>query len=301
MKRLFLVSFTAAVVACGGNGTPSDSADNSAAADSPSFPVLPLRLAAERAGFNWGAAVEPSLLDDDPEYAKALAGNFTILTAENALKFDFVHPQPGIYDFSAADRLAEFARDHRMKMRGHVLIWHEQLPDWVKNGSYSRDQLIAVMRDHIFTVLGHYRENYGDVFIQWDVVNESFLGDGSRRQSIWQQVIGDDYIELAFKFAHEAWPEMELYYNDFEENNFVLLDVIFHPSGALDPQVQGAGPGATAGFSDCDLIPKCAAIKAMATGFKARGVPMHGVGFQAHIANTVSPDYAQLSNWIEPL
>lgn len=232
------------------------------------------RTAAARADFNWGAAARPSLLERDPGYAQALADNFTVITPENALKFDTVHPAPDRYDFGPGDRLADFARAHGMKMRGHTLVWHAQLPDWVTRETRTRDQWIGLMRDHIVTVLGHYRSAYPDVFYQWDVVNEAFDGRGERRPSVWQKGIGDDYVELAFRFAREAWPGMQLFYNDFDDGT---------------------------GESDCDRSAKCAAIKRLATRFRSRSVPLDGIGFQGHIKDLDSPDFGSLAGWVERL
>jgi endo-1,4-beta-xylanase len=290
-----LLALSCALGACGGTegtGTPSDGS---------SITAGELRQAAQAANFHWGAAVNADVLGAEPEYDRALAGNFTLMTPENVLKFAVIHPEPGRYDFSQGDRLAEFARRHGLKMRGHVLIWHEQLPDWVRNGSFTREELIEVMREHIHTVLGHYRRHYADVFIHWDVVNEAILADGSRRQSIWQRVIGDDYLELAFRFAREAWPELTLYYNDFEEFNFVLLDIPFDAGGRPDPTLQPVGTGAIPEVGDCETSTKCRGMRALITDLVGRGVPVDGVGFQAHVASLLSPDYRALTRWVEDL
>ncbi|MEK6789754.1 MAG: endo-1,4-beta-xylanase [Pseudomonadota bacterium] len=311
-KSLFAASLAVFVslglLACGSSSSTAIDASASRDMDAPAnrdtatTSYQPLRVAAAKANFHWGAAVNPDVLVDDPAYAKALAENFTVFTPEDVLKFEVVQPKQGVYDFTKGDQLADFARAHGMKMRGHTLVWHAQLPDWVKSGNFSRDELIAIMRDHIFTVMGHYRDKYPDVFFQWDVVNEAYMGSGARRQSVWQKGIGDDYIELAFKFAHEAWPDMQLYYNDYEEMGGVLVGSVFDPAElGINPQLAYAGPGATAGYSNCDQIPKCLAIKTMATDFKQRAIPLQGIGFQAHISNAVSPDYAQLTNWVEGL
>ncbi len=261
---------------------------------------LPIRVAADRAGLRWGAAISAGPLAADTAYRQLAGGAFNIVTAENALKFSELQPQPGVFTFEDADRIAEFARANGQKLRGHVLVWHVQLPAWVEEGTFTRDELIAVMRTHIHTVLGHYRTRYADVVAEWDVVNEAIEADGSRRQSIWQRVIGDDYIALAFRFAAEAWPGLPLYYNDFYENNFVLLASQLGPDGSLQPG-RPLGPGASPLLSNCALIPKCAATRALAEHLLAQGVAIAGIGFQAHIASVAPPDYAQLTAWIAPL
>lgn len=286
-------AFALMLAACGGTDAPPAAGDATIAPQ-------PLRLAAERAGLRWGAALAAAPLAQDADY-RALAGAaFSIVTPENAMKFALLQPEPGVFDFAEADAIADFARAHGQKLRGHVLIWHTQLPDWITQGSFSRDELIAVMRAHIHSVLGHYRANYADVIAEWDVVNEAIEADGSRRQSVWQRVIGDDYIELAFRFAAEAWPGLPLYYNDFYENNFVLLASQIGADGSLDPGAE-LGIGASPLISDCARIPKCAATRQLAEALLAAGVPLHGIGLQAHIASAAAPDYARLTEWIAPL
>ncbi|HEY0975357.1 MAG TPA: endo-1,4-beta-xylanase [Solimonas sp.] len=284
--------------ACGSSAP--DGGDNAEPLPHTDAPPAPLRLAADRAGLRWGAAVSAQPLREDADYRALAAGQFNTLTTENALKFSVVQPAPGVYDFRDADLIAAFARAHGQKLRGHVLVWHNQLPDWLASGTFTRDELIALMRDYIHTVLGHFRRHHADVVLEWDVVNEAFEADGSRRPSIWQRVIGDDYVELAFRFAHEAWPGLPLYYNDFEENTFVILESKIALDGS--PQLtRPSGIGATPLLSDCGLIPKCAAIRDLATTLVAAGVPIHGIGWQAHIASVAAPDYQKLSEWIEPL
>lgn len=297
MKGLLLhlasVSVMALLVACS-NSDPVNTLSTS------KFEAGPLRTAADRAQIRWGAAVSVNPLLMDAQYRQLAGSEFNTLTPENALKFGIVHPEPGVYDFSGGDLIADFARANGMKMRGHTLIWHQQLPEWINNGQFTRDELIAIMREHIYTVLGHYRERYADVVIEWDVVNEAIAADGSRRDTVWQRVIGDDYIALAFQFAHEAWPELALYYNDFEDNQFMLLDSTFNLDGtpALD---RPKGIGASVLLSDCSLIPKCAAMRSLAEELLAQGIALSGIGFQAHIASAASADYAKLTEWVEPL
>lgn len=258
-----------------------------------------LRDAAEGANFYWGAAVNPALLDD-PEYAAALAGEFTVFTAENHLKFPVIHPAPGEYNFVPGDKMADFARTHGMKMRGHVLIWREDLGPWLGD-SPTREEAIELMREHIFTVLGHYRDNYADVFVQWDVVNEAFRNDGTMRASGWQQAIGDDFVELAFEFAHQAWPELELYYNDFFELAFNAGGTFIDAGGNFDPDAISPGVGITGPLSQCDQSGKCQGVRALMQDFVAREVPVHGVGFQGHIGVPLAPDYLQFSDWVAEL
>ena len=141
--------------------------------------------------------------------------NFNCIVAENCMKPEGLQPQEGKFKWRKADRFVKFGEDRGMTVIGHVLVWHSQTPDWFfkdsEGKSASRELLIERMRTHIHTVVGRYKGRIKG----WDVVNEAIENDGSYRQSPWFQIIGPEYIELAFRFAHEADPEAELYYNDF--------------------------------------------------------------------------------------
>ncbi|MDR6734410.1 endo-1,4-beta-xylanase [Sphingobacterium sp. 2149] len=141
--------------------------------------------------------------------------HFNSIVAENCMKSMFLQPQEGVFDFKDADRFVLFGEKNKMQIIGHTLIWHSQTPDWFfvdKNGKeVSRDVLIARMQKHIHTVVSRYKGRvYG-----WDVVNEAILDNGEWRKSKFYEIIGPQFIELAFKFAHEADPNAELYYNDY--------------------------------------------------------------------------------------
>src|SRR5206468_5683951 len=131
---------------------------------------------------------------------------------------------------------------------GHTLVWHNQTPAWVfkdaTGAPVSRDSLVARMRSHIRAVVGRYKGRIHG----WDVVNEAVNEDGSLRQSPWLRIIGPAYIAMAFRFAHDADPAAELYYNDFS--------------------VEGAA--------------KRAGIVRLVSALKAQGVPITGVGMQEH-------------------
>ena len=142
---------------------------------------------------------------------------FNTISPENLLKWQAVHPEPDKYNFAPADRYVEFGEKNGMKIIGHTLVWHNQTPRWVfedeAGNPVDRETLLARMRDHIHAVVGRYKGKVAG----WDVVNEAIDDDGNRRPTPWQTIIGDDYIEQAFQFAHEADPDAELYYNDFDE------------------------------------------------------------------------------------
>ncbi|MFZ2285397.1 MAG: endo-1,4-beta-xylanase [Bacteroidales bacterium] len=150
-----------------------------------------------------------------------IARQFNSVTAENCMKWERIHPEPDRYEFALADSMVAFAKRNNMTVIGHVLIWHSQTPAWVFQDSLgnplSRDELLERMRDHISTVVGHYRGKIKG----WDVVNEAVVDDGSLRQTKWLQIIGEDYIEKAFQFAHEADPDAGLYYNDYNNEERV--------------------------------------------------------------------------------
>lgn len=151
----------------------------------------------------------------DTQAMPFIARQFNSVTAENAMKWERIHPEPGRYDFGLADRIVDFAERNGMKVIGHVLVWHSQTPDWVFQDSLgnllTRDALLERLKDHISTVVGHYKGR----LLGWDVVNEAVDESGSLRRTKWLEIIGEDYIEKAFIFAHEADPGAELYYNDY--------------------------------------------------------------------------------------
>ena len=141
--------------------------------------------------------------------------HFNSVTPENLLKWEVVHPEPDKYDFALADKFVAFGSQNKMEIIGHTLVWHDQVPEWVFEDELGkqigRDDLLDRMREHIHTVVGRYKGKIDG----WDVVNEALNEDGSMRQSKWLEIIGEDYIEHAFRFAHEADPDAELYYNDY--------------------------------------------------------------------------------------
>jgi endo-1,4-beta-xylanase len=206
-----------------------------------------LRSLAQQRNFSIGTALDFAALQNEPPYRQALAEQFNMVTAEDSMKFDHTEPQPGVYTFAQGDAIVAFAHAHGITVRGHNLVWYRALPAWVANGTFTRDQLINILRDHIMTEVSHYR---GQVNI-WDVVNEAIDDNGNLRDSIWLRVIGPDYIDMAFRWAHEANPQALLFYNDY------------------------GGEG---------LSHKSDAIYALVQGLVARGVPINGVGLQMHVA-----------------
>ena len=174
--------------------------------------------------------------------------HFNTITPENVLKWEKIHPEPGVYDFEAADAFVEFGQKHNMYIVGHVLVWHNQTPDWVfedENGNpISREALLKNLKDHIDTVVGRYKGRIHS----WEVVNEAITEAGEFRKSKWFEIIGKEYIEKAFQWAHEADPDAELYYNDYN----------MWYTGRRTTLVE------------------------LVNEMKSKNVPIHGIGLQAH-------------------
>ena len=225
--------------------------------------IPPLRVLAKRCDIYIGAAVERSLLDI-PDYAHTLKREFNILTTENALKFGPVHPNPDVYYFNDADYIISFAESNGMKVRGHTLVWHQQLPAWITQGKYSREEWMNILREHIMAVVGRYR---GRIYA-WDVVNEAIADDGTLRDTVWLRNIGPEYIELAFRWAHEADPQALLFYNDY---------------GAEDIGV------------------KSNAVYNLVKNLLEKGVPIHGVGLQMHVSLESPPNPQEVAANIKRL
>jgi endo-1,4-beta-xylanase len=163
-----------------------------------------------------GAAInEAQITGRDQRGDAIVAEQFNSISPENVLKWVIVHPQPGKYDFTLADQYVDFGEKHHMFVVGHNLVWHSQVPAWVfrddKGNLLNRDALLARLKDHIDTVVGRYKGKIQS----WDVVNEALNEDGTMRQSLWEKIIGDDYIAKAFEYAHEADPQAQLTYNDY--------------------------------------------------------------------------------------
>lgn len=191
-----------------------------------------------RAGFVIGAAIDEDEITGKDQLDDAiLTSQFNSITPENVMKWEVIHPRPGVYDFTLADKYVEFGLKNHMFIVGHNLCWHSQTPAWVfkdeKGNPLTRDSLLERLHDHIQTVVGRYKGKIAS----WDVVNEALNEDGTLRQSQWRKIIGDDYIVKAFQYAHEADPAAQLNYNDYN------LETPAKRKGAiaLVKQLQAAG------------------------------------------------------------
>ncbi|MZE80350.1 endo-1,4-beta-xylanase [Streptomyces xinghaiensis] len=197
-------------------------------------------------GRYFGTAVAAGRLGDST-YAGIVDREFSSVTAENEMKWDTVEPSRGSFNFGPGDQIANRALGRGQQVRGHTLVWHSQLPGWV--GSIrDANTLRSVMNNHITTVMNHYR---GKIH-SWDVVNEAFAdgGSGQLRGSVFRDVLGDGFLEEAFRTARQADPNAKLCYNDYNIENWT------------DAKTQG--------------------VYRMVRDFKARGVPIDCVGLQAH-------------------
>ncbi|MFG3003272.1 endo-1,4-beta-xylanase [Streptomyces calvus] len=209
-----------------------------------------LGAAAAQSGRYFGVAIAGNRLSDST-YATIAAREFNSVTAENEMKIDATEPQRGQFNFSAADRVYNWAVQNGKEVRGHTLAWHSQQPGWMQ--SLSGSALRQAMIDHINGVMGHYKGKIA----QWDVVNEAFAdgSSGARRDSNLQRT-GNDWIEVAFRTARAADPSAKLCYNDYNVEDWTWA--------------------------------KTQAMYAMVKDFKQRGVPIDCVGFQSHF-NSGSP------------
>ena len=228
----------------------------------PASALRPLRQAGAAAHRRIGTALMSARLSN-AKVSALVVREFDSLTPENEMKWESIEPQPGRFNFDAGDRLVAFAGANGIRMRGHTLVWHSQLAFWVKG--LKADALRAAMTRHIQSVAGHWKGKIA----QWDVVNEA-LADGPTgelRPDSPFAVLGPGFIDEAFRLAHAADPQAELFYNDYE---------IEDPSSA-----------------------KGEAAYALCKRLKDAGVPIHGIGFQMHVDPRGWPTAAQLQRNFE--
>lgn len=165
---------------------------------------------------------------NDPKAIELTKKQFNSIVAENCMKMESIHPQEDKFFWDEADAFVEFGEANNMHIVGHTLVWHSQAGDWVfvdeEGKDVSRDVLIERMRHHIHTIVSRYKGRIHG----WDVVNETILDDGSWRQSKWVEIIGPEFVQMAFEFAQEADPEAELYYNDYSVATPAKRDGIYN-------------------------------------------------------------------------
>jgi endo-1,4-beta-xylanase len=175
---------------------------------------------AERSDLRFGTAVDMAAFADDATYHDRIADEFSVVTAENVMKWETLEPEPGVYNYGPADELVAFARQNRQLVRGHTLLWHNQLPAWlttgVADGEITPAELRQILRTHIIETVRHFR---GKVW-HWDVVNEVIDDNGNLRDTIWLQNLGPGYIADSFRWANQADPRVKLYLNDYNIEGF---------------------------------------------------------------------------------
>ncbi len=171
-----------------------------------------LRELADERGITIGAgSVKADAIRNDPGYRKTLRQEFNAITPSPALKMGPLRPSRKVYDFDDADALVNFGVANDMTVRGHTLVWHNQTPDWFIGWEYTDEQIRDVVRDHIHTVAGRYHDKVDT----WDVVNEAVADDGTMRDSVWYDAMGEEFLHLAFQWANDVAPNADLYYNDY--------------------------------------------------------------------------------------
>ncbi|WP_327430268.1 non-reducing end alpha-L-arabinofuranosidase family hydrolase [Streptomyces sp. NBC_01236] len=214
-------------------------------------------------GRYFGTAVAAGRLGDST-YSTILDREFNMITPENEMKWDATEPSRGNFNFGPGDQIVNHATAHGQRMRGHTLVWHSQLPGWVSSIG-DANTLRSVMNNHITSEMNHFK---GKIYA-WDVVNEAFAdgGSGQHRSSVFQNVLGNGFIEEAFRTARAADSSAKLCYNDYNIENWT------------DAKTQG--------------------VYNMVKDFKARGVPIDCVGFQSHFGAGGPPSSFQttLSNF----
>lgn len=196
-----------------------------------------------------GAAVgSRTIMGNNTDLLELVAREFNAVTSENSMKWGVVQPNSDVWKFDEPDKLVQFGINNQIHVHGHVLVWHSQAPRDLftdqQGGQISREDLVKRLENHIQTLVDRYRGKIKS----WDVVNEAFVAEGYRN-SKWYSIIGPDYIGQAFHLAHEADPQCQLLYNDYNEEE---------PS-------------------------RRAKIVDMVNDFNKRGIPIHGIGMQGHL------------------
>ncbi|KZT68302.1 glycoside hydrolase family 10 protein [Daedalea quercina L-15889] len=171
--------------------------------------------------------------------------HFGQITPENSMKWDATEPEVNTFTFTEGDQIADLAKSNGQILRGHNLVWYQQLPDWVTSNDYNATGLTAVIQNHIAGVAGHYK---GQPY-SWDVVNEPLNDDGSFRSDVFYDTLGESYISIALNAAHEADPNAKLYINEYN--------------------IEYTGTKSTA-------------MQSLVTTLQADGVPIDGIGMESH-------------------
>ena len=240
----------------------SDTAsENSLPADTATYVAVPageLRIASEAAGKYIGAAVDAEMLRTDTDYTTVLAREFNAVTPENETKWGSLAPYSNKRDYSGADEIVHHAKAYAQRIKGHTLIWHQQTPQWLKS-SVSADELNALIKEHIEQTMTRYKGHIA----AWDVVNEAVdtRTASGYTESIFYNVLGPGYIAQAFHLARAADPDALLYYNEVG--------------------IERMGPKADFTYE-------------LMKNLLAEGVPIDGIGFQAHLLMNRYPSVSNM-------
>jgi endo-1,4-beta-xylanase len=230
--------------------------------------VESLREIAAKRGLLVGSAVSYAELQR-PEFTRLLAEQASIVVSENDMKWARLHPAPEQFDFARADALLAFAKEHRQKLRGHNLCWHNQLPSWFHRVA-TPENAADLLRGHIAAVARHFAGNIQS----WDVVNEAVAVEDGRpdglRNSPWLRLLGPQYIEMAFRAAAKADPNALLTYNDYDLEEDT-------------PQHER----------------KRQAVLQLLTSLLERGAPLQALGIQSHLrAHSGTYEWAGLHRFL---
>ena len=248
--------------------------------------------------FHIGAALNlDQIYERDSLSTTIVKKHFNSIVAENCMKSMFLQPKEGEFFFDEADKFVDFGEKNNMFIIGHCLVWHSQAPAWFftddKGQDVSREVLIERMRQHITTVVSRYKGRIHG----WDVVNEAILENGSLRKSKLYEIIGEDFIPLAFGFAHAADPDAELYYNDYNEWYPEKIQAVTNMIKTIKDKglrIDAIGMQAHMGLSYPSLEEYQAAIdayaaagvKVMVTEFDMSALPLTRRNVGANIADT---------------
>ncbi|MEO7425040.1 MAG: endo-1,4-beta-xylanase [Fibrobacteria bacterium] len=224
-----------------------------------------LKVLANQQDFTLGAAAGLTFFAVNQPYKDLLRQEYNTVVSEYQMKFGQLQPERGAYRWIASDSLVAFAEHNGMKVRGHCLVWHKEA-SFLATGTFTREEMLAILKEHIHEVVGRYRGKIP----QWDVVNEAISNnpDSLYRDTFLFRTMGIDYIDSCFRWAREADPDVQLYYNEYWN--------------------EGLGPKSDKTFE-------------FVKGLKERGVPIDGVGLQCHFRYDSLPSFADMDTNIKRL